>query len=273
MGPPLFPSHTGSEVANLAVQHISCINNFSYIQTRVHASPTSPSFTSPKTFVSPYHSPLGMSTDMWFEQISVLNLDSRRAKAIMVLTDRCSPQKAAEMLRNSNIQLTRTPSDVKRDVVNILFQSESVSQHAVVTSGDNPSDEPACSPKKSQEFVIAEYISSHTRRTISIALNRAIETYRGIILAPMVKAIEDNDTELEIRRNPSGSTMLQLPQKSRRELKKKFSDWNEMWEGVGCCCWFIVFTLLSYYSNRTLPLLLSPSLSVMRCSKDHYCPR
>ncbi len=241
--------HAGSDVANLAVQHISYINNLSYIQTRVHASPTSPSFSPSKAaFVGPSHSPLGMSTDNWFEKISILNLNSRRAKAIMVLTDRRPSPKAAEMPQNSIFPRTRRPSVVKREAVNTLFQSESLS-HSAVNISDNSSDGPASSTNRNVEFAIAEYMTSNTRRTISIELNKAVETYYDIALDPMVKAIEDNVTDLEVRRSSSGSSMLRVPLKSgRKELKKKFGNWNEMWEGVGCCC------LLAYRMYTSLLL-------------------
>ncbi len=235
MGPSLLPSHTGSEIANLAAQQISCINNFCYVRERVNALSTTSSTSCGS----------GGLTNMWLEQYSILNLDSRRAKAIMALTDHYSPKKAAEVLWNSSSSRTRGLSEVRTEAVDILFQTESMSQHSVRSvDGTSPSPrDQLCGSTKDNEFTIAEFLRPRTRRNIYLTLNSACETYIDVVLTPMAKVIEDDVTDLgQYGRSPSQQLQTsQLPYKSCRKLKNKFGNWNEMWEEVGCY-WFIFFT-------------------------------
>ncbi len=240
-------------MVHLAVQQISCINNFCYVQTRVidvsHPHTTCISKSSPKRLVSPTSGPSGETS---FGQSSILNLDSRKAKAIMVLTGQNSPQKAAEILWNNCSPRKNELRDVRTEAINILYQSPEpeLLQHHSGGSGNcfSPSEKQHYFPAKDQEIAIAELLSSNTRRSISLALNHAIETYYDVVLAAMEKIVVDDVVDLDQHLNASEAanpqTTSHLPQHSCRKLKKKFADWNAMWEGVSCCHWvdFCIFT-------------------------------
>ncbi len=170
----------------------------------------------------------------------------------MILTDQYDLEKAVEVLHfNSSSPRTRrrSPSAVKSEALDILFEPKSASHHSCGSNGDDSRRNQNFNSTKGTEteFTIAEFIRPQTRRNIFLTLNSACETYRDIVLAPMAKTIEDDVTDLGQCRQSSPRELnnSQLSFRNCRKLKSKFSNWNELWEAVGCCYWFLFFPTLA----------------------------